>query len=59
MSETSTVDGTGKRRREPEDPALTKRRKAAVVFVVVYVTFCLAVIVLMAFRSHELGLGWV
>lgn len=35
------------------------RRKAAIVFVLVYVLFMLTVIALMAVRSHDLGYGWI
>ena len=36
-----------------------KRRQAIYLFVAVYLLFMLAVIIIMAFRSHELGYGWL
>jgi hypothetical protein len=35
------------------------RRKAAILFLVVYVLFMLTVIALMAIYSHEHGYGWL
>jgi hypothetical protein len=35
------------------------RRQAIRLFVAVYVLFMLAVVILMAVRSHHLGYGWI